>query len=297
MRKRDSTPRRESVLDLSTDLHIQQRLYEICFAASWDDLGLDTYMADGGRYRRRRFAAFAVSSESVVRKAPQPHYQSRDYNPLNGGIERRFGPVTEAIAVHPVTLGLLDIGRQAFDALTPAPDRPQAWHVELHQFGIEARAGQTSQPTPEGLHRDGVDWVLVVLVDRKNVESGVTSIFGLDHSHLGDFTLTDPLDAVFLQGQSGLSRGDGDPRVGGQSGRPPRCRGHHLSRGASAPAKPRLRRAQAIAFRNLILDINALAFDARAARPPALARSRSRLYRRHPTRCESCRERRFSAID
>ena len=169
------------------------------FAASWDDLGLDTYMADGGRYRRRRVAAFAVSSESVVRKAPQPHYQSRDYNPLNGGIERRFGPVTEAIAVHPVTLGLLDIGRQAFDALTPAPDRPQAWHVELHQFGIEARAGQTSQPTPEGLHRDGVDWVLVVLVDRKNVESGVTSIFGLDHSHLGDFTLTDPLDAVFLQ--------------------------------------------------------------------------------------------------
>jgi hypothetical protein len=109
------------------------------------------------------------------------------------------GPVTEAIAAHPVTLGLLDAGRQVFDALTPAPDRPQAWHVELHQFRIEARTGQTGQPTPEGLHRDGVDWVLVVLVDRKNVESGVTSIFGLDHSHLGDFTLTNPLDAVFLQ--------------------------------------------------------------------------------------------------
>ena len=30
------------------------------FAASWDDLGLDTYRADGGRYRRRCFAAFAV---------------------------------------------------------------------------------------------------------------------------------------------------------------------------------------------------------------------------------------------
>ena len=26
------------------------------FAASWDDLALDTYMADGGRYRRRRHA-------------------------------------------------------------------------------------------------------------------------------------------------------------------------------------------------------------------------------------------------
>ena len=26
------------------------------FAASWDDLGVDMFMADGGRYRRRRFA-------------------------------------------------------------------------------------------------------------------------------------------------------------------------------------------------------------------------------------------------
>ena len=34
------------------------------FAASWDDLGMDTYMADGGRYRRRRFSAFTVSTRS-----------------------------------------------------------------------------------------------------------------------------------------------------------------------------------------------------------------------------------------
>ena len=169
------------------------------FAASWDDLGVDTYMADGGRYRRRRFATFAVSADGIVRKAHQPHYQSRDYNPLNGGIERWFGPVTGAVAAHPVTVGLIDSGRKAFDALTPVPDRPHAWHVELHQFRIEAHAGQIGLPTPEGLHRDGVDWVLVVLVNRTNVESGVTSIYDLDHSHLGDFTLTDPLDSVFLQ--------------------------------------------------------------------------------------------------
>ncbi|QBR70607.1 hypothetical protein CU048_04220 [Beijerinckiaceae bacterium] len=169
------------------------------FAESWENLGVDTYMADGGRYRRRRFAAFAVSSEGIVRKAHQPHYQSRDYNLLNGGIERWFEPVTEAIAIHPVTLGLLNAGRKIFDALTPARDRPEAWHVELHQFRIEADAGQVGQPTPEGLHRDGVDWVLVVLVNRNNVERGVTSIYGLDHTHLGDFTLTDPMDAVFLQ--------------------------------------------------------------------------------------------------
>ena len=33
------------------------------FASSWDDLGLDLYMADGGRYRRRRFAAGTVDRD------------------------------------------------------------------------------------------------------------------------------------------------------------------------------------------------------------------------------------------
>ena len=73
------------------------------FAASWNDLGLDLFMADGGRYRRRRFATFAVApgSGDIRRKPHQPHYQSRDYNSLNGGIARWFEPVADAIAGHP----------------------------------------------------------------------------------------------------------------------------------------------------------------------------------------------------
>jgi hypothetical protein len=43
------------------------------FADSWNDLGVDTYMADGGRYRRRRFAAFRAAPSGIVRKPHQPH--------------------------------------------------------------------------------------------------------------------------------------------------------------------------------------------------------------------------------
>ena len=53
------------------------------FADSWNDLGVDAYMADGGRYRRRRFAAFRASPSGIMRKPHQPHYQSRDYNRRN----------------------------------------------------------------------------------------------------------------------------------------------------------------------------------------------------------------------
>ena len=168
------------------------------FAASWDHLGLDRYMADGGRYRRRRHAVFAVGTQTIERKAHQPHYQSRDYNELNGGIERWFTPVEDAVASHPALLAILSACRAIFDGLTAPGARPDLWHVELHQFRIEPSPGEDGQPTPEGLHRDGVDWVLVLLVARENIASGVTAIHDAQRRPLGRFTLAYPLDAAFV---------------------------------------------------------------------------------------------------
>ncbi|MGA8761107.1 MAG: 2OG-Fe dioxygenase family protein [Stellaceae bacterium] len=168
------------------------------FAASWNDLGVDAYMADGGRYRRRRFACYRATSAGIVRKPHQPHYQSRDYNPLNGGIERWFEPVAETMGRHPVLGAILGTTHALFDRMTPEPYRPLAWHVEIHQFRIEARPGEAGQPTPEGLHRDGVDWVLVLMVRRENVKSGETTIYDLAKRPLGSFTLTQPLDAALV---------------------------------------------------------------------------------------------------
>ncbi len=164
------------------------------FAASWSDLGLDTYMADGGRYRKRRHAAFAADGAGITRKPNQPHYQSRDYNPLNGGIARWFEPVRQQISDGPTLNTILKACQELFEHLTPVP----AWHVEVHQFRIEARAGQAGKPTPEGTHQDGVDHVLVLLVGRDNIKSGVTTVTDLAHKPLGNFTLTDPLDSALV---------------------------------------------------------------------------------------------------
>jgi hypothetical protein len=168
------------------------------FAASWNELGLDIYMADGGRYRRRRFAAFGAADGVVTRKPHQPHYQSRDHNPLNGGIERWFMPVADGVAANGFTRGILGLCTTLFDATSAPAVRDAPFHVEMHQFRIEATPCGTGLPTPEGPHRDGVDWVCVMLVNRTNVSSGVTQIFGPDGRPLGEFTLTEPLDAVFL---------------------------------------------------------------------------------------------------
>lgn len=166
------------------------------FADSWNRLELDTYMADGGRYRRRRHAVYAAGATgALVRKPHQPHYQSLDYNPLHGGIERWFEPIEAELGGGPSLTTILEFCRRSFGALAPAVAE---WHVEVHQFRIEARSGETGRPTPEGLHRDGVDYVLVLLVNRENIASGVTTIHGDGGRMLGQFTLTVPFDAAIV---------------------------------------------------------------------------------------------------
>jgi len=164
------------------------------FAASWNDLGPDTYMADGGRYRKRRHAVFSAGRDGVGRQPAQPHYQSRDYNALNGGIERWFEPVLPDIGAGTSMTTVLRWCQRLFDRLAGVRD----WLVEVHQFRIEARAGEAGQPTPEGMHRDGVDYVLVLLINRRNIASGVTSVHDLGGRALGQFTLAETFDAALV---------------------------------------------------------------------------------------------------
>jgi hypothetical protein len=165
------------------------------FSASWGNLELDTYMADGGRYRRRRHAVFATTQGgAILRQADQPHYQEINYNALNGGVARWFAPMTPDVAQGASLGTILTFCRSLFESM--APER--TWHIELHQFRIEAHPNEAGQPTPEGMHRDGVDYVLVLLINRVNIASGMTTVHDLDRHLLGSFTLTQPLDAALV---------------------------------------------------------------------------------------------------
>ncbi|WP_158883099.1 2OG-Fe dioxygenase family protein [Rhodanobacter sp. L36] len=166
------------------------------FAASWNDLAPDTYLAARGRHRRRRHAVFASDAADDIHREPhQPHYQSLTYNALQGDIQRWFEPIATPIGDGASMRRILAFCHQLFGTLSPNTKR---WHIEVHQFRIEARAGEAGEPTPEGVHRDGVDYVLVLLVDRVNIESGTTTIHAHDGTQLGSFTLTHALDAALV---------------------------------------------------------------------------------------------------
>jgi hypothetical protein len=166
------------------------------FASSWNDLALDTHLPDGHRYRRRRHATFSARAgePDFRREAHAPHYQAIEYNKLVGGIERWFEPIRPEVAAGATFTTIVRFGLALYGALRPEAD----WHIEAHQFRIEARGDAAGLPTPEGVHRDGVDYVTVMLVDRVNIASGTTTMHAPDGRSLGSFTLTRPCDAALL---------------------------------------------------------------------------------------------------
>ncbi len=159
----------------------------------WDDLPADAYLRDGGRYRRRRHACFKVTGEEVIEVAHRAHWQPVSYNALHGGIERWFEPLAPVLVSQPVWSQLL----AALCAVCSSVKGLQPWFVEAHQFRIDTTDG-IGRPTPEGAHRDGVDFVAVILVSRTGIKGGETRVFEAHGPHGIRFTLTQPWTMLML---------------------------------------------------------------------------------------------------
>jgi hypothetical protein len=171
------------------------------FTASWDNLPRDPHLADGGCYRFRRHASllqtFSLTAPclpaSLTQVPYRPHWQPLTYNKLHGGRFRHFAPITDEVAASPIYMRLLSGLGQLFCALKPT----RQWYVEAHQFRIDASQG-TGLPTPEGAHRDGVDFVALLLIRRGTLSGGTTSIHTLEGETLIKTTLSEPLTLMLL---------------------------------------------------------------------------------------------------
>lgn len=164
------------------------------YGSSWDRLVVDSYMADGGKYRRRRFSVFTVSGGAIVQQPHQPHVQALEFNPLNGGVDRWFAPVDDDIVTHDITRTTILAGDKIFGSFSAG----SAWRVEMHQIRTEARTDEVGQPTPEGLHRDGVHWICIVLINRRNISGAITKICNRDGLPTKELMLENEFDALFL---------------------------------------------------------------------------------------------------
>ncbi|MGK5018895.1 2OG-Fe dioxygenase family protein [Janthinobacterium lividum] len=160
---------------------------------SWDSLALDNYLKDGGRYRRRRHSCFVQDGAHLTQTAHRAHWQPVEYNALHGGMHRLFEPIEPAIVAQAAWQQLI---RALGDACSQVKGK-QAWFIEAHQFRIDTTDG-IGRPTPEGAHRDGVDFVAVLLIGRAQVKGGETRIFEAHGPNGKRFTLTEPWSLLLL---------------------------------------------------------------------------------------------------
>ncbi|MFC4610108.1 2OG-Fe dioxygenase family protein [Streptomyces maoxianensis] len=164
------------------------------FAAHWDELTLDTYMADGGTYRYRRYGQFELDAQAgeLTLLPHAPYRQESEINPLNGGIERFLDPLTDSFAGDPVLRSVLvELGR-----IFTAVDGTRNWNVKLHPYRINASADEQGQPAPEGRHRDGVTFITSLMINRTNVTGGESGVYTDEGDHLLTTTLSEPGDLL-----------------------------------------------------------------------------------------------------
>ena len=163
--------------------------------ASWNDLPPDTHLRDGGHYRYRRHSCFVLDTAgaALTQSPHRAHWQPVTYNALHGGFERWFEPISPQVCQHPMWRALLTQLGLLLAETKPVP----AWYIEAHQFRVDTTGG-IGRPTPEGAHRDGVDFVAVLMLDRHQVKGGETRVFEADGPHGVRFTLQQPWSALLL---------------------------------------------------------------------------------------------------
>jgi hypothetical protein len=162
---------------------------------TWERLPRDAYLRDGGSYRARRHGCFVhAPSAGVLEAVPhRAHWQPTTYNALHGGLSRWFESLEAPLAASFAWRQLLTSMGALFAQLHPVP----RWFIEAHQFRIDT-AGGIGRPTPEGAHRDGVDFVAVILANRRHVRGGETRVFDARGTSGVRFTMEEPWTMLLM---------------------------------------------------------------------------------------------------
>ena len=174
----------------------------LSLSIDYSDLPADEYLPGGGKYRFRRYGRFSFSPESgaLSRLPHEDYYQSPDINQVTGGFVRKFAPLLDTTFENPFLRELIrfDFSQFPLVAALSAGD----WEVHAHLIRVKANESEPGQPTPEGIHRDGAEYVTVHLAELVNAGGGDVSIYDDDRNLLSTFRLEQVMDCYLFHDAS-----------------------------------------------------------------------------------------------
>jgi hypothetical protein len=131
------------------------------------DLPIDPYLE--GNYRFRRLSHFWISNGHLVQLPHTAMFQSKTYNPLLGNVVREYADLDPELVNLPDFRALILEFFEFCQRCSPSHE------VGVHQIRITADQG-VGNPAPEGIHRDGVDMIGIICVNRDGVAGGETHL-------------------------------------------------------------------------------------------------------------------------
>lgn len=131
-------------------------------------LPVDPYIK--GHYRLRRFSRFTVSGNELIKLSHGYFLQSKEYNPLLGNIKREFEELDDAL------IQLEEFKKLVLAFSDSCKLHPEA-EIGVHQIRITCSPMNYGNPAPEGIHRDGTDFIGIIAIDRENIQGGETHLY------------------------------------------------------------------------------------------------------------------------
>ena len=174
----------------------------LSLSIDYSDLPADEFLPDGGRYRFRRYGRYSLApgTGALTRLSHEDYYQSADINRVTGGYVRRFAPLLDTTFDNAFLQELIRFDFHQFpleESLLSGE-----WEVHAHLIRVRANASEQGQPTPEGIHRDGAEYVAVHLAELVNAYGGGVSIYNDSQQLLSSFRLERVFDSYLFHDAS-----------------------------------------------------------------------------------------------
>ena len=136
---------------------------------SYDRCPVDEYMGNGTRFKR--FSQYRLSPDPErgwqFELLPHRDYTAfKQFNPVGGGMKRKYLPVEADF--RPIILAAIEGFRL---------DTSEDWQINVHQNRTKATADKSGPLTPEGVHHDGHEFVMIAVLRRNNVGGAMTRLW------------------------------------------------------------------------------------------------------------------------
>jgi hypothetical protein len=137
--------------------------------SSYQRLPKDPYV--DGDFRYRRLSRF-IAPEQKLRALPHREFlQTDSYNHLLGNIRREYDELEASVAMSDAFIHMLSEIKKGLNLDLSSSV------LGVHQIRIVAQKNSSGHPAPEGIHKDGFDYIAIICMDRFHVSGGVTELY------------------------------------------------------------------------------------------------------------------------